>query len=77
MKLRIIKEKGVYRIQEQIMTFNDKLGEMPDGWKYAEKATNPCGMFSHSPINFKTQEDAEKFIEHNYIVKIVKEYEVE
>ncbi len=68
MKLRIIKEQGVFRIQ------SSGGGKK---WVYAEKAIRTMGIFSGQPVDFKTQEEAEKFIEHNYMVIVVKDYDVE
>jgi len=73
MKLRIIKEESVYRIQEYKVYSSEVAG-----WIYAENATNyKRWPGSDVPIGFKTEKEAEDFIEHNYIVKVVKEYEVE
>ena len=74
MKLRIIKEESVYRIQEMVA---GNFVIYPD-WIYAKKAlkTNAVGE-NPIPIDFKTPKEAEDFIEHNFVVKVVKEYEVE
>jgi len=73
MKLRIIKEESVYRIQEFAEFATTSGGE----WIYAHKATHKQSWWRPSlPIDF-TKKEAEDFIEHNYIVKVVKEYEVE
>jgi len=78
MELRIIKEESVYRIQQY------NYGKAYDGdnkcWDYASKAIESKGgkvISQYTPIDFKTKKEAEDFIEHNYIIKVVKEYEVE
>jgi hypothetical protein len=74
MKLRIVKEEGVYRI----LGFY-RGGLSSDGsWEYCRKAMEKGeGFLSFKrPIDFKTQKDAEDFIEHNFISKVVKEYNI-
>ena len=75
MKLRIIKEKSVYRIKELCHHFFGK-----PKWEYASKSIvcrTQNGYYGTGPKDFKTEKEAEDFIEHNYVVKVVKEYEVE
>ena len=71
MKLRIIKEEGVYRIQA---FHNGRHGER---WDYASKAMLFFLLYTDLPMDFKTQKEAEYFVEYHYVVKVVKEYEVE
>ncbi len=80
MKLRIIKEKSVYRIQEyKEVHINNSGFHFPGKWIYAGKAIihNTLGCNIGLSIDFKTEKEAEDFIEHNYVVKVIKEYEVE
>ncbi len=76
MKLRIIKEESVYRIQE----FSGVGLVTSSTWKYANKAYTYSGtgvVLNSSRLDFKTKKEAEEFIEHHYTIKVVKEYEVE
>ncbi len=76
MKIRIIKEESVYRIQEFHTSYWD--GQIINSfWEYASKAMDAGKMFKEAqPMDFKTQKEAEDFVEHNYVVDVVKEYEV-
>lgn len=71
MKVRIIREEGTHRIQEQV-------GEK---WQYAKKAkvsaSSSIFSFRKKPIDFQKSEDAEKFIDNYYVKKVVKEFDVE
>lgn len=66
-KVRIIKEKGEYRIQE----YNP--GWLGRDWEYATGSDNDGYSIMKS---FKTQQEAEDYVEKEYVQIIVKEYDV-
>lgn len=66
-KVRIIKEEGVYRIQE----YNNA---MSNSWAYAHQSFGFWGILSILDLN--TQKEAEDYVEKNYVVRLIKEYDV-
>ena len=71
-KVRIIKEGGVYKIQEYkdvgwLMTCMV--------WRYVS-LIDDYGNWIDIP-GFKTEKEAEEYVEKNYITRLIKEYNVE
>lgn len=69
-KVRIIKEECVYRIQEY-----DAAG-VGGGWTYTYRDVSLSDDNKAKKVEFKTQKEAEDYVEKYYIVRLVKEYDV-
>ena len=77
MKLQIIKEESVYRIQELIQPVLFKRFRH-DYWKTLIRGVSDSLVYyKEIPRDFTTTEEAEAYIVHNYVVKVIKEFTVE